>query len=74
MAIRYLETSRKTLVDLRKVWGLDAPQQIPVTDGDALGAMSEAELVERIGEHTRAARIRKAHWSKPGPCYGGRRR
>ena len=45
---RYLDVSRRTLADLRKVWGLDAPQQVDVRNRDGLDHLSEAELIERL--------------------------
>jgi len=45
---RYLDVSRRTLADLRKVWGLDAPQQVDVRNRDGLDHLSEAELKERL--------------------------
>jgi hypothetical protein len=63
-----LETARKTLADLRRVWGLDAPQQIAVRDGDPLSALSEAELLERIAEQDALiARIRRVTRRVGGP-------
>jgi predicted transcriptional regulator len=51
---RYLEASRKTLADLRKLWGLDAPQQLDIRDGrHAYDHLTEAQLLERLAEHDR---------------------
>ena len=48
---RYLEQARKALNDIRKVWGIDAPQQLRVTaapSSSAYDAMSEDALREAI--------------------------
>lgn len=48
---RYLEQARKALNDIRKVWGIDAPQQLKVTaapSSSAYDAMSEEALREAI--------------------------
>ena len=48
---RYLEQARKALNDIRKVWGIDAPQQLKVTaapSSSPFDAMSEEALSEAI--------------------------
>ena len=45
---RYLEVCRKALADLRKIWGLDAPQQVDVLNHDGLEHLTEPELLDRL--------------------------
>ena len=48
---RYMEESRKVLADLRKLWGLDAPQRLDVRAGRSpLDQLSEAELLDRLAQ------------------------
>ena len=42
---RYLETARKALTDLRKLWGLEAPQRVDVQASAPYATLSEAELL-----------------------------
>ena len=46
---RYLDAIRKALADMRKVWGLDAPAQVDVTDRRRpFDHLSEAELLAEL--------------------------
>jgi len=47
---RYLDTARKAMADLRRIWGLDAPQQVAVSPADPYAALTEAELLDRIAQ------------------------
>lgn len=47
---RYLESARKALTDLRKIWGLDAPQQLAIADVDPYASLTDAELLDRIAK------------------------
>ncbi|MCX6543510.1 MAG: helix-turn-helix domain-containing protein [Acidobacteria bacterium] len=51
---RYLEQGRKALLDLRKLWGLDAPQKVDLrATRDPYDDMSEEALREEIARHAR---------------------
>ena len=44
---RYMEEMRKVLADLRKLWGVDAPQRLDVrASRSPLDHLSEAELLD----------------------------
>ena len=46
---RYIEETRKVLADLRKLWGVDAPQRLDVrASRSPLDQLSEAELLDRL--------------------------
>jgi predicted transcriptional regulator len=46
---RYLDAIRKALADVRKVWGLDAPQQVAVHDGRRpFDHLSDADLLAEL--------------------------
>ena len=46
---RYLEESRKVLADLRKLWGLDAPQRLDLrATRSPWDGLTDAELVQRL--------------------------
>jgi predicted transcriptional regulator len=46
---RYLDVIRKALADTRKVWGLDAPQQVDVRDGRRpFDHLSESEILAEL--------------------------
>jgi hypothetical protein len=49
--IRYLAESRKLLVDIRKMWGVDKPQQVEAKD-------SRSEGLERVAGIDRAEALR----------------
>jgi len=51
---RYLDQARKALADHRKVWGLDAPQQVDLrTARNPFEGMSEDALREELARQTR---------------------
>ena len=50
--IRYLSESRKLLVDIRKMWGVDKPQQVEVKD-------ARTEGLERVAGLDRAEALRR---------------
>jgi predicted transcriptional regulator len=65
---RYLEASRKTLADLRKLWGLDAPVRLDVRDRPpAYDQLTEAELLQRIAQQDRLL-------ARPAPARSARQR
>ena len=47
---RYLETARKALMDLRKLWGMDAPQRLDVHATSPYALLTEAELLAVLAE------------------------
>lgn len=48
---RFLDEGRKALADLRKLWGLEAPQRADVRVGRAaFENLSDEELLQRIGQ------------------------
>jgi transcriptional regulator with XRE-family HTH domain len=47
---RFLDVARRALADQRRIWGLDAPRQVQVQEGDPYAALSEAELLDLIAE------------------------
>jgi DNA-binding CsgD family transcriptional regulator len=50
---RYLDEARKALADQRKLWGLDAPQQVDLrASGDSYDDMPEAELRAELARQT----------------------
>ncbi len=54
---RYMEQMRKVLADLRKVWGVDAPQRVDVrASRTPLDALSETELEQMLREQDRLLR------------------
>lgn len=65
---RYLDESRKVLADLRRVWGLDAPQRLDLrasrTPWDHL---SEAELVDRVAHQDALLRRTDRILDTPAP-------
>ncbi len=51
---RYLEEARKALADSRKIWGLDAPQQLNVrATRDPYEGMTEEDLREEVARQAR---------------------
>lgn len=69
---RYLDAIRKALADLRKVWGLDAPQQVDVQDRRRpFDHLTEAELLAALAQqdallHLRGRRPRRRVAPRPG--------
>ena len=47
---RYLDAARKALADLRKLWGMDAPQRVDVHATAPYATLSEAELLAVLAE------------------------
>ncbi len=41
---RYLESARRALEDLRRLWGVDPPERLAVTDGSPFATMSDTTL------------------------------
>jgi predicted transcriptional regulator len=54
---RYLEVARKALADVRKVWGLDAPQQVDLRAQNPYASMTEEALRDEL---TRLGRLLNA--------------
>jgi predicted transcriptional regulator len=51
---RYLAEARKAMADLRKVWGLDAPQKMDLRAvRNPYHDLSEAEVLEKLAEQAR---------------------
>ena len=53
---RYLEQARKTLEDLRAVWGLDAPERLSIEATSPFATMSDAALEAEIVRQARLLR------------------
>ena len=47
---RYLETARKALTDLRRLWGMDAPQRVDVQALQPYADLSEPELLALLAQ------------------------
>jgi hypothetical protein len=66
---RYLDEARKTLSDLRKVWGLDAPERIAIDASTHYATMTdealEAELVRQVQSLPSAGPTRVVDTSLP---------
>jgi hypothetical protein len=63
---RYLEEARKTLADHRKLWGLDAPQQLDVrASRNPYDSMSEDALRDELARQTRLLTV--AEPARPHP-------
>ena len=64
---RYLDEARKALADLRKLWGLDAPQKVDVrASRNPYADMTEEALRERTRRAKRAC-LGDADRSTPAP-------
>ena len=50
---RYLQVARQTLADLRKLWGLDAPQPVDVRAKNPYDGMTKEALEAEIAQHAR---------------------
>jgi AraC-like DNA-binding protein len=50
---RYLETARKAMADLWKIWGLEAPKAIDVRTPDPYAGMTEEALLEELARYSR---------------------
>jgi len=57
---RYLEEARKALTDLRKVWGVDAPERLSVQAGMPFSSLTDAALSQELD---RQARLLEEHRS-----------
>jgi hypothetical protein len=51
---RYLDEARKALADLRKLWGVDAPERMSINAATPFASMSDAALEAEL---TRQARL-----------------
>ena len=50
---RYLDQARKALADLRKVWGIDAPERVSIDTSTHYASMSDDALEAELVRHER---------------------
>lgn len=50
---RYLDEARKALADLRKVWGVDAPERVSIDAVSHFASMSDEALEVELARHLR---------------------
>lgn len=50
---RYLDEARKALADLRKVWGIDAPERVSIDAVSVFASMSDEALDLELSRHLR---------------------
>ena len=63
---RYLEVARKALADLRKLWGIDAPQKLDVrAASNPYLDMSEAALREAVARQTQLLGVAPSETIEP---------
>jgi transcriptional regulator with XRE-family HTH domain len=53
---RYLDEARKALSDLRKVWGIDAPERVSVDATSHFASMTDEALELELSRHLRLVR------------------
>ena len=50
---RYLDEARKALADLRKLWGVDAPERLSIDASTHYATMTDADLEAELVRHVR---------------------
>ncbi len=63
---RYLESARRALEDLRRLWGVDPPERLAVNDATRFAHLSDAALEGEIARLVTLARTSSAQPSAEG--------
>jgi len=70
---RFLDEARKALADLRKLWGIDAPERMTIEAATPFAAMSDAALEAELARHTRLLESSKADPTEPSEALEDRK-
>lgn len=67
---RYLDEARKALTDLRKVWGVDAPERLAVQASTPFSSLSDAALQAEIERQNRLLQQTRSGVAAPSQAAG----